>query len=118
LGWFAGLCGSEDQLEFAGSIDLETLGSILVCMRMSTNHYRGGPAGYWSLDDLADDRLPENRAVEDIPNGPIGRAKKKRGKEGALQLSGYAGDAIWRSADLSTRNKKRRAVLTATFFSA
>jgi hypothetical protein len=61
----------ELDFQFAGSLQLEILASVLVTIRVSSADQRLGPARNKSGDVLADNRLSEHSSIENGPDGSV-----------------------------------------------
>ena len=60
--------------QFAGTGDPEVRGPILVTKSMTPDHNRMGPARHQPRHVGTEDRFPENRPAQNVPDGAIGRA--------------------------------------------
>ena len=66
--------GLKAELDRTGAVELDLGGSILVAESVTRDDYRPIPVGHDARHILADDGLPENRAVENIADGTVGAA--------------------------------------------
>ena len=69
----AAAIGLKRHRQLAGAGDEEIGGAILVAEGMAADDHRLGPARYIARDVLADDRLTEDGAAQDVADRPVGR---------------------------------------------
>jgi len=69
----AGVGGGEDQLDFAGCLEVDVGRALLVAECVARHDDGVGPARHEARDVFADDGLSEDDSAQDVADGAVGR---------------------------------------------